>query len=72
LYVLEYGSGFGGNNDDAQLVRIEYSEAGDLTPVAVASASSTAGIAPLEGISSAGSRAPGIGGQSPLTNGSRR
>jgi cytochrome c len=63
LYVLEYGSGFGGNNDDAQLVRIEYSEAGDLTPVAVASASSTAGIAPLQvHLSSAGSRAPGIGG----------
>ena len=24
LYVLEYGTGFGGDNDDAQLVRIEY------------------------------------------------
>jgi cytochrome c len=63
LYVLEYGSGFGGDNDDAQLVRIEYSERGDLTPVAVASASRTAGIAPLEvNLSAAGSRAPGAGG----------
>jgi hypothetical protein len=63
LYVLEYGSGFGGDNDDAQLVRIEYSETGDLTPVAVASASRTAGLAPLAvRLSAAGSRAPGAGG----------
>jgi glucose/arabinose dehydrogenase/type 1 glutamine amidotransferase len=62
LYVLEYGSGFGGNNDDAQLVRIEHSETGDLTPVAVASASREAGIAPLSvHLSAAGSRAPGAG-----------
>lgn len=62
LYVLEYGSGFGGDNDDAQLVRIEYSERGDLTPVAVATASRTAGIAPLDvHLSAAGSRAPGAG-----------
>ena len=62
LYVLEYGTGFGGDNDDAQLVRIEYSERGDLTPIAVASASRTAGLAPLEvHLSAAGSRAPGAG-----------
>jgi cytochrome c len=64
LYVLEYGTGFGGNNDDAQLVRIEYSERGDLTPVAVATASRTAGVAPLEvHLSAAGSRAPGAAGE---------
>lgn len=63
LYVLEYGTGFGGNNDDAQLTRIEYSADGDLTPVAVASASKTAGIVPLTvHLSAAGSRAPGANG----------
>jgi len=34
LYVLEYGSAFGGDNPDARLSRIEYNAAGDLTPVA--------------------------------------
>lgn len=34
LYVLEFGSGFGGTNSDARLSRIEYSESGDLAPVA--------------------------------------
>ncbi|MBY0275759.1 ThuA domain-containing protein, partial [Candidatus Binatia bacterium] len=63
LYVLEYGTGYGGNNDDAQLTRIEYSPDGDLTPVAVASASRTAGIVPLTvHLSAAGSRAPGANG----------
>lgn len=63
LYVLEYGTGFGGDNDDAQLLRIEYSEDGDLTPVAVATASATAGVAPLSvHLSAHGSRAPGAGG----------
>jgi glucose/arabinose dehydrogenase len=36
LYVLEYGTGYAGDNDDAQLLRIEYSEDGGLTPVASA------------------------------------
>jgi len=63
LYVLEYGTGYGGDNDDAQLLRIEYSEDGNLTPVAVANASRTAGVAPLAvHLSAAGSRAPGAGG----------
>jgi hypothetical protein len=63
LYVLEYGTGFGGDNDDAQLLRIEHSEDGDLTPVAVATASQTAGVVPLTvQLSAAGSRAPGAGG----------
>jgi len=63
LYVLEYGTGFGGDNDDAQLLRIEYSESGELTPVASATASRIAGVAPLSvHLSAAGSRAPGAGG----------
>ncbi len=63
LYVLEYGSGFGGDNDDAQLVRLEYSADGDLTPVASAAASKTAGVVPLAvHLSAAGSRAPGANG----------
>ncbi|MEW6272699.1 MAG: ThuA domain-containing protein [Thermodesulfobacteriota bacterium] len=63
LLVLEYGTGYGGDNDDAQLVRLEYSEDGDLTPVARATASAVAGVAPLTvHLSAAGSRAPGAGG----------
>lgn len=63
LYVLEYGTGFGGDNDDAQLLRVEFSEDGDLTPVAAATASRTAGVVPLQvELSAAGSRAPGAGG----------
>lgn len=60
LYVLEYGTSFGGNNPDAQLTRIEYSPTGELTPVAAVSSSVAAGTAPLlVAFSSAGSRAPG-------------
>jgi len=63
LYVLEYGTGHGGDNDDAQLVRIEHSPDGDLTPVASATASRTAGVVPLTvRLSAAGSRAPGANG----------
>ena len=63
LYVLEYGTGYGGDNDDAQLTRLEYSADGDLTPVASASASKTAGVVPLAvHLSAGGSRAPGAGG----------
>lgn len=62
LYVLEYGTGYTGNNDDARLSRIEYSASGALTPVAVANASLTAGAVPLTVTFSAdGSRAPGRG-----------
>lgn len=63
LYVLEYGTGFGGDNDDAQLVRIEHSPEGDLTPIASVAASRTAGIVPLSvHLSASGSRAPGANG----------
>lgn len=62
LYVLEYGTAFGGNNPDAQLTRIEHSPTGELTPVAAISTSVSAGAVPLAvAFSSAGSRAPGRG-----------
>ncbi|MFP8874335.1 MAG: PKD domain-containing protein, partial [Myxococcota bacterium] len=48
LYVLEYGTQFGGDNSDAGLSRVEYSEDGALTPVARITASETsAEAAPL-------------------------
>jgi glucose/arabinose dehydrogenase len=60
LYVLEYGSGYFGDNDDARLSRVEHSPTGVLTPVALAHASPAAGKAPLDVVfSAAGSRAPG-------------
>jgi hypothetical protein len=60
LYVLEFGTSFFGNNPDARLSRIEYSEAGELSPVAVARASVTAGVAPLTVLfDGEASRAPG-------------
>ena len=60
LYVLEYGSGYNGDNLDARVSRVEYSAAGDLTPVAIAGASPTAGRSPLTvSLSASGSRAPG-------------
>jgi len=48
LWVLEYGSAFGGDNEDAGLSRIEHSATGSLTPVAAITASVVAGSAPLE------------------------
>jgi len=62
LYVLEFGTAFFGDNADAQLTRIEYSPTGELSPVAQATASATAGSPPLTvEFSAAGSRAPGRG-----------
>jgi glucose/arabinose dehydrogenase len=62
LYVLEYGTEFFGDNDDAALTRIEHSATGDLPPVAVLGASATAGPAPLTvEFGAEGSRAPGRG-----------
>ncbi|MEM1097051.1 MAG: carbohydrate-binding protein, partial [Bacteroidota bacterium] len=46
LYVLEWGSGFGGNNDDAQLIKIEYRQ-GTRSPIAIANASVMSGPVPL-------------------------
>lgn len=62
FYVLEYGSGYFGDNTDARLSRIEYSDDGNLRPIANISASARFGAAPLTVTFSAeGSRAPGQG-----------
>ncbi|MEV0827198.1 PQQ-dependent sugar dehydrogenase [Nonomuraea rubra] len=48
LYVLEYGDGFFSENPDAQLARIDYiGNTGNHTPIPVAQASATSGLAPL-------------------------
>ncbi|MEU8376827.1 ThuA domain-containing protein [Micromonospora sp. NPDC048894] len=58
LYMIEWGTGFGGNNDDSGVYRIDYT-AGDRAPIAEASADPTSGAAPLTvNFSSAGSRDP--------------
>ncbi|MGI5523927.1 ThuA domain-containing protein [Micromonospora sp. CA-259024] len=58
LYLIEWGSGFGGNNDNSGVYRIDYT-AGDRAPIAAASATPTSGAAPLTvEFSSAGSRDP--------------
>jgi glucose/arabinose dehydrogenase len=63
LYVLEYGTGFSGDNDDAQLTRIEHSAAGELSPAAAARAMPAHGSLPLTvSFSAEGSRAAGTSG----------
>ncbi|MEU4676585.1 ThuA domain-containing protein [Micromonospora sp. NPDC023737] len=58
LYLIEWGSGFGGNNDNSGVYRIDYI-AGDRAPIAVANATPTSGAAPLTvNFSSEGSRDP--------------
>ncbi|AEB47278.1 ThuA domain-containing protein [Micromonospora maris] len=58
LYLIEWGSGFGGNNDNSGVYRIDYT-AGARAPIAVASANPTSGAPPLAvSFSSAGSRDP--------------
>ncbi|MEO3927485.1 ThuA domain-containing protein [Micromonosporaceae bacterium B7E4] len=58
LYLIEWGSGFGGNNDNSGVYRIEYI-AGDRAPIAVATGTPTSGTAPLTvAFSSEGSRDP--------------
>src|SRR5439155_15275088 len=58
IYMLEWGSGFGGGNPDAKVVRIDY-VGGNHAPVAVASASPDNGSVPLTvQFSSAGSYDP--------------
>ncbi len=42
LYLIEWGTGFGGNNDDSGVYRIDYI-AGDRAPIAEASADPTSG-----------------------------
>ncbi|WP_432955651.1 ThuA domain-containing protein [Micromonospora haikouensis] len=58
LYLIEWGSGFGGNNDNSGVYRIDYT-AGSRAPIAQASADPSSGPAPLTvNFSSAGSRDP--------------
>ncbi|MFD4944474.1 ThuA domain-containing protein [Streptomyces sp. NPDC058409] len=58
LYVLEWGSSFGGGNNDSGLYRIDYAQ-GQRAPVAKAAASATDGPVPLKvDFSSEGSKDP--------------
>ncbi|MDG4831224.1 ThuA domain-containing protein [Solwaraspora sp. WMMD1047] len=58
MYMIEWGSGFGGNNDNSGVYRIDYI-AGVRAPIAVANATPTSGQAPLTvQFSSDGSRDP--------------
>jgi cytochrome c len=58
MYMIEWGTGFGGNNDDSGIYRIDYI-AGERAPIAAASATPTSGPVPLTArFSSAGSRDP--------------
>ncbi len=58
IYIIEWGSGFGGNNPDAQIVKVRYNK-GNSLPVAVASGTPTSGSVPLAvQFSSAGSFDP--------------
>lgn len=47
LYFLEYGANYFADNDEARLVKIEYTE-GNRKPVAVVNTNTKAGAAPLE------------------------
>jgi cytochrome c len=47
MYVLEYGTVYGADNDDARLVRVDYND-GNRAPVAKISAKDTIGLTPLK------------------------
>ena len=47
MYVLEYGSVYGADNDDARLVRIDYND-GNRAPVAKIEAADSIGLTPLK------------------------
>ncbi|MDI1466306.1 ThuA domain-containing protein [Catellatospora sp. KI3] len=58
MYLIEWGTGFGGNNADSGIYRIDYNS-GNRSPIAVASGTPTSGPTPLTvQFSSAGSRDP--------------
>jgi PKD repeat protein/glucose/arabinose dehydrogenase/type 1 glutamine amidotransferase len=58
LYLIEWGSGFGGDNTDSGVYRIDYVQ-GNRAPIAKAAADRTSGLAPLTvHFSSEGSRDP--------------
>ncbi|HEX6685191.1 MAG TPA: ThuA domain-containing protein [Candidatus Limnocylindrales bacterium] len=59
MYLIEWGSGFGGNNDDSGVYRIDYRATAGRAPVAVASGQPANGAVPLTvQFSSAGSNDP--------------
>ncbi|MFD6177414.1 MULTISPECIES: ThuA domain-containing protein [unclassified Isoptericola] len=59
LYVIDWGSEFGGNNDSSGIYRVEYTQ-GNPSPIAKASADVTNGSGPLTvTFSSDGTRHPG-------------
>lgn len=61
LYVIEWGSGFFGDNADSKLIKIQYSK-GSRAPVAIANGTPTSGPLPLTvQFSSEGSFDPDIG-----------
>lgn len=47
IYMIEWGTGFGGDNPDAKVIRIDYTSGDNRSPVAVASATPNNGSAPL-------------------------
>jgi cytochrome c len=60
LYVIEWGTGYGGGNSDAAIDRVDYLGTNQANPVAKAGADHTSGPAPLAvNFSSAGSNDPG-------------
>ena len=62
LYLLEWGSGFGRDNPDSALSRIDYTASGDRAPIARATATPSSGASPLTvNFSSAGSSDPAGG-----------
>jgi cytochrome c len=66
IYMIEWGAGFGGNNPDAKVIRIDYTDGNNRSPVAVAAVTPNNGAAPLlVQFSSAGSYDPDPDG--PLT-----
>jgi len=48
LYMIEWGTGFGGGNDDAKIVRLDYHRSGRRPPKARVTADRTSGPTPLE------------------------
>ncbi|WP_407317137.1 ThuA domain-containing protein [Isoptericola halotolerans] len=59
LYMVDWGAGFGGNNDTSGIFKVNYVQ-GDPAPIARAEADVTSGAAPLTvQFSSEGSRHPG-------------
>ncbi|PWD51252.1 PKD domain-containing protein [Serinibacter arcticus] len=58
LYVIDWGSGFGGNNPSSGIFKVNY-VLGEVSPIARATADVTSGLAPLEvSFSSDGTRHP--------------